>query len=223
MKGRISELDKTFTEPVSIAGRIDAELNPVSIPSFNTSLTFTPDVTGLAEAVKEAVKEALETSDKDTGSKTPEKADKPLGGTSPGEGETSKPGQTAIADVARFEERRQKIFGSGNETVQTSITQDEFTRALVEGNQSSLERSGLFDLPRTIAEGIGKLGSFILGSGLIGVGAGDVGAASEAAKVNADVSASLKAEGSPRSDFVVTLSPNVFTNQGTTNPDDTGR
>ena len=138
------------------------------------------------------------------------------------EDEKRNTGQTAIADVVRFEERRQKIFGSGNETVQTSITQDEFTRALVEGNQLSLERSGLFDLPRTIAEGIGKLGSFILGSGLIGVGAGDVSGSSQADRVNADVAASLKAEDSPRSDFVVTLSPNVLTNQGTRDADDTG-
>ena len=36
------------------------------------------------------------------------------------------------------------------------------------------------------------------------------------------MAASLKAEDSPRSDFVVTLSPNVFTNQGTSDADDTG-
>ena len=234
MRGNVSELIKSFTEPIPLQARADVELNlpdadllpPIDLGGLrftnapNVPITFTADATGLTEAVKKAIEEALGTSDKDTGSKTP--AGKTSTDTGGGEGASDDTGQTPQAAVARFEERRQKIFGSGNETVQTSITPEEFTRSLVEGNQQANERSGLFDLPRTIAEGIGKLGSFILGSGLIGVGAGDVSGSSQADRVNADVASSLKAEDSPRSDFVVTLSPNVFTNQGTSDADDTG-
>ena len=208
----ITALNKSFTEPIPLQARADVELNIPDVPALNAKVTFTPDVTGLAEAVKEALE-------------TPDTPDSGRGGLSPNESadedDPTLPPSRAAA-VARFEERRQKIFGSGNETVQTSITPEELTRALIEGNQETNERSGLFDLPRTIAEGIGRLGSFILGSGLIGVGAGDVSGSSQVDRVNADVASSLKAEDSPRSDFVVTLSPNVFTNQGTSDADDTG-
>ena len=57
LTGEITEINKNFTEPIPLAGRIDAELNPVSIPSFNTSLTFTPDFRGITDAIKKIVDE----------------------------------------------------------------------------------------------------------------------------------------------------------------------
>ena len=228
MRGNVSELIKSFTEPIPLQATADVTLNipdtdllpPIDLGGLrftnvpNVPLRFTTDVSGLTEVIKRAIKNA-----EDAGS---EKLITGKEETGKGENGSDNTGQTNLADVVINEERRQKIFGSGNETIQTSITPEELTRALIEGNQEANERSGLFDLPRTIAEGIGRLGSFILGSGLIGVGAGDVSGSSQADRVNADVAATLKAEDSPRSDFVVTLSPNVFTNQGTREPDDTG-
>ena len=240
MTGKVTGVDKSFTEPVEITGDLKADLSknftePVPINTkieidapdlsrippldsyfqpIHVPITFTPDFSGLTEAPETPDNSPVEDGKSEFGAS---QTGETVGSKSTTQGATT-------ASIVANEERRQKIFGSGNPSVQTNITTEELTKALIEGQRESQEvtRSALHDLPRTIADGIGRLVSFILGSGLIGVGAGDVPGSDEADQINADVAATLRPEDSPRSDFIVTLPPNVYTNQGTRDPDEIG-
>ena len=230
MKGRISELTKDFTEPLPLQARADVALNfpdPSSLPPLDYSglisplavpLTFTFDGNALTEAInalKKQIEAALSEGDETGSSKEPftGKDDS----STPNPPSTPDGTSSTTAAVVAFEGRKDKVFGSDT-TEQTSITPEELTKSLIEGTEEGT-RSALHDLPRVIADGIGRLGSFILGSGLLGAGVGDTSSAA-ADQTNVDVAGSLKPEDSPRSDFVVTLPANPFTNQGTQESDD---
>ena len=154
LTGEITDFQKSFVEPIPLKARADVELNlpdtdllpPIDLGGLrftnapNIPITVTPEITGLTEA-PEAPDKPLST-------------EKPITGVSSTGSRTSGTGQTTTADIVANEGRRQKIFGSGNPTVQTNITPDQLTKALVESQKESQLPSDFFNPFSAIADGI---------------------------------------------------------------------
>ena len=116
-----------------------------------------------------------------------------------------------MRQVIANEGRRDKVFGTGNPTVQTNITQAQLTQAIADGNRQADESSGLFDLPRTLAEGIqGVVANAVLSSGVSVGGDGvsfgaDAGGLTDAQVEALAASLGEDLDSSFRSDFIPTL------------------
>ena len=183
--------DPELLPPIDLGG-----LRLTNIPTVNIPFTLVPgDGTG-------------ETPEDPTPASNPDPSDPPNPPIPP-------PGNT-IADVIANEGRRDKVFGSGNPTVQTDITSEELTQAVREGNQQAAERSGLHNLPRALAEGFQRIAGAIISSGAIGVGTGGGGGDGlDTGQDARDLGRDL--DGSFRSDVIPTLLGNQ---PGTVQPGD---
>ena len=225
LTGDITQLNKNFTEPIPLQGRIDAELNlpdastlpPIdlsgigvnlpSIPPINVPVIFTPDTTAVENALTPRRDDTIE-----------ERAGEENGD---GSDAVLTAGQSSQAAVVANEGRRDKVLGTGNPTVQTNITSEELTKAIVEGNRQSNE-SGYFNPLLTAAEGIQSLASAILSSGVAVGGDGVSLGADSGGLTDAQVEALAASLGedldsSFRSDFIPTLLGNQ---PGTVQPGD---
>ena len=225
LTGDITQINKNFTEPIPLQGRIDAKLNlpdastlpPIdlsgigvnlpSIPPINVPVIFTPDTTAVENALTPRRDDTIE-----------ERAGEENGD---GSDAVLTAGQSSQATVVANEGRRDKVLGTGNPTVQTNITSEELTKAIVEGNRQSNE-GGFFNPLLTAAEGIQSLASAILTSGVavggdgVSLGASGGGLTDEqvealAASLGEDLDSSF------RSDFIPTLLGNQ---PGTVQPGD---
>ena len=226
LTGEITEINKNFTEPIPLKAIADVELNlpdtdllpPINLGGIRFSnlpqipLSFALD----PNAISEAIKDALGTSNNDEGGAREGFVD-----TKTGDEGTDNTGTTNLADVVAKEGRRDKVFGSDT-TTQTNITQKELIDAIVAGNKESAARSGLFDLPRTIAEGIQSAVSAVLTSGVsvggdgVSLGA-DAGGLTDAQVEALAASLGQDLDSSFRSDFLPTLLGNQ---PGTVRPGD---
>ena len=162
MTGNVNELRKSFAEPIPLEAIADLKLNlpdadlldPINLSGLrfsnvpNVPLRFTPNVQTPDPPTTEGTIE--------------ERAGEEIGD---GSGAVLMAEQS-LAEVIANEGRRDKVFGTGNPTVQTSITPAELTKAIVDGNQQANQSSGWFDLPRTIAEGVQNVVSAVLTSGV---------------------------------------------------------
>ena len=205
MTGNVNELRKSFAEPIPLQAIADLKLNlpdadlldPIDLSGLrfsnvpNVPLRFTPDTPQEGED---------ETPDEAADNRTPASDDS----------STDDTGTINVADVIAKEGRTDKVFGTGNPTVQTSITPAELTQAIVDGNQQANQSSGWFDLPRTIAEGIQSAVSAVLTSGVAVGGDGvsfgaDAGGLTDAQVEALAASLGEDLDSSFRSDFIPTL------------------
>ena len=139
LTGEITEINKNFTEPIPLKAIADVELNlpdtdllpPINLGGIRFSnlpqipLSFALD----PNAISEAIKDALGTSDNDEGGAREGFVD-----TKTGDEGTDNTGTTNLADVVAKEGRRDKVFGSDT-TTQTNITPEELTQAIVDGTR----------------------------------------------------------------------------------------
>ena len=220
MRGNVSELIKSFTEPIPLQATADVTLNipdtdllpPIDLGGLrftnvpNVPLRFTPDTPQEGEDG---------TSDEDTDNRTP------AGKTSTDDDGTGDTG-TTTADVVANEGRRDKVFGTGNPTVQTSISSEELAQALAQGQRASQEGTGFFNPATALAEGLQSLVNAVLSSGVsvggdgVSLGA-DAGGLTDAQVEALAASLGQDLDSSFRSDFIPTLLGNQ---PGTVQPGD---
>ena len=136
---------------------------------------------------------------------------------------TPPPPRTSGGQVpSPFEGRRDKLgLDRPVQTVEASA--EDIKKAVEDADKAAAEREARGDrlnIPRRAINAFTSLASAILGSGAIGIGTGGGAGDGGIDDLNRDVAATLRPEGSPRSDFVVTLPANPFTNQGSPDPDE---
>ena len=212
LTAEITKLNKSFTEPIPLQATADVKLN---IP--DADLLPPIDLGGLrftnVPNIPITVTPSFETPD--TTEPTPQSEDgkSEFGVTQTVEDSAGNTGFTTAAVVAN-EERRQKIFGSGNPAVQTNITPDQLTKALVESQKESQLPSDFFNPFSAIADGIQSIAQAVLSSGVSvggdGVSVGGAGGGrpsdEQVEQIRADLAEDLGE--SFRSDFIPTLMGN---------------
>ena len=210
LTGEITNFQKNFVEPIPLKARADVELNlpdtnllpPIDLGGlrFTNLPPITPRIT-LPDIPQEEDAETPPTGQESASSST-------------GGGRTaSTPGQTTASIVAN-EGRRQKVFGSGNPTVQTNITPQQLEQALIEGQKESQLPSDFFNPFSAIADGIQSIAQAVLSSGVSvggdGVSVGGAGGGrpsdEQVEQIRADLAEDLGE--SFRSDFIPTLMGN---------------
>ena len=205
MTGNISEIniDPSTIPPLDLSG---IGVNLPNIPPINVPVNVTP---------------TIQTPRQQSPAGQPSETETTGGGRT-----ASTPGQTTAAIVAN-EGRRDKVFGSGNPTVQTSISSEELAQALAQGQRASQEGTGFFNPATALAEGLQSLVNAVLSSG-VSVGGDGVSLGADAGGLtNAQVEALAASLGedldsSFRSDFIPTLLGNQpgTVQPGNADPDD---
>ena len=212
LTAEITKLNKSFTEPIPLQATADVKLN---IP--DADLLPPIDLGGLrftnAPNIPITVTPSFETPDTTEPAPQSEDGKSEFGVTQTVEDSAGNTGFTTAAVVAN-EERRQKIFGSGNPAVQTNITPDQLTKALVESQKESQLPSDFFNPFSAIADGIQSIAQAVLSSGVSvggdGVSVGGAGGGrpsdEQVEQIRADLAEDLGE--SFRSDFIPTLMGN---------------
>ena len=164
LTGEITDFQKSFVEPIPLKARADVELN---LP--DTDLLPPIDLGGLrftnAPNIPITVTPSFETPDTTEPTSQSEDGKSEFGATQTGNDGAGSTGTTTSSVVAN-EGRRQKVFGSGNPTVQTNITSDQLTKALVESQKESQLPSDFFNPFSAIADGIQAIAGAVLSSGV---------------------------------------------------------